>query len=186
MSFYFCAHLKDVEQGPDFQLTKWLYRNKFVAKRLEADQRAKYLNQARGCKEFWSWAALVWIRGSEGDSGRKGSQQVLGVAQAPIRAGTAHLPSAFAWFSTSQLTLGIVSQQMQPGLCSGVSQLGLLLPFLGSGEQGWAAGGHDMQEARITFSHCLRHFATRMTWNRLAASNSLNNGDHCSIKYCTI
>lgn len=89
MSFYLCAHLKDVEQGPDFQLTAWLCRNKFVAKRLKAGQRAKYLTQARGCKEFWSWAALVWVRGSEGDSGRKGSQ---------------HLPSAFAFPLFSSIT----------------------------------------------------------------------------------
>lgn len=90
--------------------------------------------------------ALVWITGSQGDSGKEGTSAGFVCSPAshseqeqPIF----HLPLPLPSSAPSQLNLGTVLQQVQPGLCSGVAQLGLLLPFLGSEEQCWA-GEHNM------------------------------------------
>lgn len=53
--------------------------------RLETSQRAKYLTQVSGCEGLWSCVVLVWVRGSQGNSGRKGPQQVVAVGQPPAQ-----------------------------------------------------------------------------------------------------
>lgn len=53
--------------------------------RLENSQRAKFSTQASGCESFWSWAVLMWVRGWQGNSSRKGLQQFITVAQHPAQ-----------------------------------------------------------------------------------------------------
>lgn len=153
--------------------------------RLETGQRAKYLTQASGFKGFWSWAALAWVRGSQGYSGRKGPQQVVGAAQPPTQSRSSPFAICLC------LSLVLLHHSWLWGLsCSRCSQVpAVVYPRWGRCFLSWVMrsstglrGGTRHAGGRIAFSHCLKHFATSMTSNCFAVFSSLNNGDYCFFK----
>lgn len=75
LSFSFCAHAEDVEEWHRILSHKTMLQVQICGQkpRLETGQRVKYLTQARGCEGILSWAVLMWVRGSQGDSRWEGT-----------------------------------------------------------------------------------------------------------------
>lgn len=186
MPFSFCAHSEDVEQGPDFQLTKWWCRYKCAVKSQgwkQAREQNIWLRQvgsrASGPEKLWHGLEDHRVTQVGRDLSRLWVQPSL-----PLRAGAAHLPSAFAfpWFYSITADSGDCLAADAARSLQWCIPDGAAASFPGWWGAALGCGGTRHAGGRIAFSHCLKHFATSMTSNCFAVFSSLNNGDYCFFK----